>query len=49
MLTHKVRLLPVEAYEHSQDHAPIRSRLSSRPFNTAVRAGVSADYEKDQV
>ena len=41
MLTHKVRLLPVETDEHSQEHDPVRPWLSPRPFNTVALGATS--------
>ncbi len=49
MLTHFVRLFPVETCEYSQDYHLVRSRLSSRPFDPRATAGVSAEQAENQV
>ena len=43
------RLLPLETSQHPQDHNLVRSRLSPRVSDAGTRAGVSSDYEENQI
>ena len=49
MLTLKVRLLPVQTCEHSQNHNLVRSWLSLGASETGVREDISPDYEENKV